>query len=122
MYLMSPNSTLRNGKNGKFYVTYILSKKKRKKSGSFEYFLGWVPVSKVEVGQDFTVSQRLIFCVCVIFKNKPSSFHQIPSVLNQTANNCDPPFRSFHGTEWRLEKKKKKKELAVCRGETGLMA
>ena len=118
---MSPNSTLRNGKNGKFYVTYILSKKKRKKSGSFEYFLGWVPVSKVEIGQDFTVSQRLIFCVCVIFKNKPSSFHQIPSVLNQTANNCDPPFRSFHGTEWRLEKKKKK-ELAVCRGETGLMA
>ena len=95
----------------------IFGQKKRKKSGSFEFVLGWVPVSKVEIGQDFTASQRLIFWVCVIFKNKPSSFHQIPSVLNQTANNCDPPFRSFHGTEWRFKKIKKEEGPGSVWGE-----
>lgn len=50
-------------------------------------------------------SETEIVCVCVTFKNKPSSSNPTPLVLNQTTNSdCDSTSRRRCGMEQRRQK------------------
>ena len=64
------------------------------------------------VKAEITASQKLKFCVCLCFKNKPSSSHPTPLVLNQSAMTV------IHHLEYSREQNggDKKKELTAWEG------